>query len=129
MGRCSGCGGRAVFLMDECSTCIDAGLQQRRAAGVRPSEEPVARRQSAATVGIVPAASLPNAAVRTTPHAGSESACMALGAILAVLGFFDLIVSPTEEGNVVNLQRLYLGQTAAICGAVFLAAGLRPRQA
>jgi hypothetical protein len=70
---------------------------------------------------------------RPQNYAGSESACIVLGLLLLLVGAYFLIVNPSEGGagilgrDVVNLQRLYLGQTAAICGAVFLAAGLRPR--
>ena len=66
-------------------------------------------------------------------HGGSTGACIALGLTLLLIGAFVLLVAPGEDGaefagrQFVNLQRLYLGQTAAICGAVFLAAGIRPR--
>jgi hypothetical protein len=88
----------------------------------------------------VPMPPMPNHVVADSlpPHrprssAGSQSACVGLGLLLLLVGAYFLIVNPSEGGaemlgrDVVNLQRLYLGQTAAICGAVFLAAGLRPR--
>lgn len=61
-----------------------------------------------------------------TRGAGSEMLCGLLGAVLLAIGFSLLIFFP-GEGGVVNLQRLYIGQTTAIVGGVFLAAAARPR--
>lgn len=64
---------------------------------------------------------------------GSATLCVWVGVILSVIGIYFLLVSPSADDasglstSVVNLQRLYIGQTSAIAGAIFLAAGLRPR--
>lgn len=64
---------------------------------------------------------------------GSASACILFGLVLLGVGAYFLLVSPSAGDSelfgraVVNLQRLAIGQTAAVSGAIFLAAGLRPR--
>jgi hypothetical protein len=56
-----------------------------------------------------------------------------LGIVFLAVGFWFLLVSPGEGDaailgqTVVNLQRLTIGETSAIVGAIFLAAGIRPR--
>ena len=63
---------------------------------------------------------------------GTQTGCIVLGVVFVALGFYFLI-SPSEGEveilgrTVVNLHRLALGQTSAIVGAIFLAAGIRPR--
>jgi hypothetical protein len=64
-------------------------------------------------------------------HAGSAGFCFAAGIVLVVIGL-NYLLNPSEGGDllgreVVNLQRLYIGQTATICGAIFVAVGARPR--
>src|SRR5688572_8901585 len=51
---------------------------------------------------------------------------MVAGTILLLIGLYLLILSPSSNGEVVNLQRLYIGQTLTIVGAIFFAAGCRP---
>ena len=59
---------------------------------------------------------------------GSERGCTLLGLICLAAGAYLLVGNPSAAGaDVVNLQRLYLGQTAAIVGSIFLAAAWRPR--
>jgi hypothetical protein len=53
------------------------------------------------------------------------------GFLLLVIGLWFLVLAPGEDtmGSraVVNLQRLYIGQSAAIVGAIFFATGLHLR--
>ena len=47
-----------------------------------------------------------------------------LGGVLLVIGVWFLLFSPGIVSDVVNVQRLYIGQTSAIVGAILLATGL-----
>ena len=48
-----------------------------------------------------------------------------VGVFLLLVGFWFLILQPgSEYSSVVNIQKLYVGQTAAIVGAILLAAGV-----
>lgn len=71
-------------------------------------------------------------------EAWREPFCALVGVLCLGAGFFILVFAPganvpglaslgIEPGEVVNLQKLYLGQTLAIVGAIFLAVGVRPR--
>lgn len=74
----------------------------------------------------------PTSAPQVGVHAGSEHVCVGLGIIFMVIGFY-LLLNPTGAdadtlgSRVVNLQLLDIGETCAIVGAIFLAAGIRPR--
>jgi len=62
---------------------------------------------------------------------GSAGGCIALGVILLAVGLSALF-DPSSGGQVfgepvVNLHKLAVGQACTVSGAVFLAAGLRPR--
>jgi hypothetical protein len=67
---------------------------------------------------------------------GSAAACVWIGIILLLIGAWFLVQPSTEMGQsfessgfpaLVNIHRLYIGQTCIIAGAIFLAAGIRPR--
>lgn len=66
-------------------------------------------------------------------QAGSATACLATGTLFLVVGLYFLF-NPSEPGaygevsHVANIHRLTIGETLSIVGAIFLAAGLRPRQ-
>jgi hypothetical protein len=47
-----------------------------------------------------------------------------VGIVLASIGLYFLLVSPSSGGDVINLQRLTIGETFAICGAIFIGAGI-----
>ena len=49
-----------------------------------------------------------------------------IGILSLLIGLYFLLLAPGEGEGVVNLQRLTIGETLSICGAVFLAAGMRP---
>jgi hypothetical protein len=53
------------------------------------------------------------------------------GVVLLIVALWFLVVMPGEEmvglRTVVNLQRLYMGQTAGTVGAIFFATGLHLR--
>lgn len=90
----------------------------------KPTADPGAL--AAATTGRVPPGSV-------EPVYSSRGTCIVLGILLLLVGVYFLVVSPSAGGaellgrDIVNLQRVYVGQTAAICGSIFLAAGIRPR--
>jgi hypothetical protein len=68
--------------------------------------------------------------------AGSIDLCLCLGLVCAGVGLYFLLVAPGNpdavsslEGGaqIVNLQRLAIGQALTVSGAVFLAVALKPR--
>lgn len=63
---------------------------------------------------------------------GSEAVCMVIGIFFWLAAAYLLLLSPglgdTVSGReVVNLQKLFLGSTCGIAGAIFIAAAIRPR--
>lgn len=64
---------------------------------------------------------------------GSEAVCLVLGLCFLAIGLWYLVVSPGLGSallgqDVVNLQKLTIGETSSIMGAIFLAAAARPRR-
>lgn len=60
----------------------------------------------------------------------TDKALASAGGLFMVTGLYFLTVAPSVGGEfreVVNLQRLTMGETFTIVGAIFAAAGLRPR--
>lgn len=48
-----------------------------------------------------------------------------LGGLLMLIGFWFLVLDPgSDVSSVVNIQKLYIGQTAAIVGSILFATGL-----
>lgn len=47
-----------------------------------------------------------------------------VGGVMMLIGLWLLAVSPGIYGDVVNLQKLYIGQTSALAGTILLAAGV-----
>ena len=68
----------------------------------------------------------------TTPNA-LTGACIALGIMFMLVGVYFLVVAPGEATGigalpqVADLQRLTLGETCSLVGAIVLAAAVRPR--
>lgn len=64
---------------------------------------------------------------------GSALACTLIGLLLSALGLYLLVIAPSNDTaelygrSVVNVQRLTIGETLTIAGAIFLAAAWRPR--
>jgi hypothetical protein len=96
------------------------------------------------------AAKLPAAQIRTvspsrknrglclhdTPERGYGPLCITLGVVFLLIGGWFLLNPASEMGEslqssglplFINIHRLYIGQTSAIVGAIFLAVGIRPR--
>lgn len=73
----------------------------------------------------------PNAQTESGPWQGSAAMCIALGLVSLAIGGYYLFIAPgISDGNgtnIVNLQRLAIGITESIIGAIFIAAGIRPR--
>lgn len=65
--------------------------------------------------------------VRESKDRGSGLACAILGFLFVCIGFYFLLISPSESHGFANLHRLTVGETFSIMGAVFLAAAIRPR--
>jgi hypothetical protein len=66
--------------------------------------------------------------------ASREGLCLVIGILLSLVGAYFLTVPSGGAADfmgrsvdVVNLHRLYLGQTSAIVGAMFIVAAVRPR--
>lgn len=66
---------------------------------------------------------------------GSAEACIGIGIILSLIGGWFLLQPSADMGRsfesgfpaLVNIHKLYIGQTCTIAGAIFLAVGIRPR--
>jgi hypothetical protein len=89
----------------------------------------------AAQVAVSPARALP---VRDARSDGVQSTAplTLVGFLFVAIGLYFLVLEPGAAtgdytglvpSRVVNLQRLAMGETFTICGAVFLAAAWRPR--
>ncbi|MBB3277426.1 MULTISPECIES: hypothetical protein [unclassified Pseudoxanthomonas] len=121
MAICKACGiEKANFMSDLCGNCMDK----------RVTPSPSVQSFSA------PAQS-PPAAQSFAQEKGSVSACLVLGVVFLLIGLYFLIDPTTNSSSpygsidlpkVANIHKLTLGQTFSIMGAVFLAAGLRPRR-
>jgi hypothetical protein len=80
-------------------------------------------------------AKLDSSGQQATEELGSPRLCLFLGVSLMVLGGYFLLNPsvPVDNGfgiavsYVANIHRLTLGETFFITGAIFLAAGIRPR--
>jgi len=59
---------------------------------------------------------------------GSVVACVILGVFFLVVGLYFLLNPSNAGSDVANVHRLTLGETFSIMGAIFLAAGIRPRE-
>ena len=118
MAICKACGvEKAGFMSDLCSNCMD------KPAAPSPSA------QSIASTAASPTAQ----SFISTQEQGSASTCLALGVLSLLIGLYFLIDpttgSSSEYGSqVANIHKLTLGETFSIMGAIFLAAGLRPRR-
>lgn len=61
-------------------------------------------------------------------RASAGASLVLVGLAMLIVGAFILIVVPgASDTDIVNLQMLYVGQTSAIIGAIFLAAGVHLR--
>lgn len=58
---------------------------------------------------------------------GSWELCVTIGVVLLLVGGYYLLNPSEEHASAVNLQRLAIGATASIVGAIFLASAVRPR--
>jgi hypothetical protein len=109
MAVCMTCGvEKAAFMSDLCTRCVDKAIPAPKVERVPP------------------------AGTTRMPEKGSAASCIALGVVALLIGLFFLIDPSSgspEYGmpHVANIHKLTLGQTFSIMGAIFLAAGLRPR--
>ncbi len=101
--------------------------------------------QAAATIPFGEIAAIPGLAILATvlvwgdearqPREGATQRrpagyvrCVLIGLVSSALGLYFLLTSP-GDGSAFNVQRLTLGETGTIVGAILLAAAWRPRQA
>lgn len=114
MGKCTVCGERAEPMMLMCPACIDK----------QPVEDGEQIQAASGTEVTTPTST------RLFGY-DKEKLCIGIGVGFMLLGVFFLLISPSVGeafgSPVVNLQRLYIGQTSAIIGAIFMAVGIRPR--
>jgi hypothetical protein len=126
MATCTVCGGKAGFMMSVCPTCMKAS--ERRALAAQEStgagDDRLARQDPLSEQAPQPL------------ERGVET-----GAPLTIIGILFMLVGvwhllnpglPGYEGallgrGVANLQRLAIGETFTIAGAIFLATAWRPR--
>jgi len=117
MAKCKRCDKPALFMSELCPECIEAGNWPN--SPTHPAEG-------------APSA-LAGSAEGQPRRAGNPGLCVGLGVIFLLIGAYFLLLGPSEGDSeflgrsVVNVHRLYLGQTSAIIGAIFLAVGIRPR--
>lgn len=120
MAVCKGCGVEAGLLSSYCPKCASERwvTPQAEGAGRDPRED-----------GHAASAAAPAA------WRGSATLCVLLGLACMAIGAY-LLVDPTVTvpgyagigtDKVANIHMMTLGETLAIVGAIFLAAGIRPR--
>jgi hypothetical protein len=121
MAICKVCGVRKAGLFsDLCVDCMDKPEKSS------PTSQPVAP---------------PDVASDTTrtdfQEQGSASTCITLGVMSLLIGLYFLADPTTASSSaygsvdmpqIANIHKLTLGETFSIMGAIFLAAGLRPRR-
>ena len=145
MALCASCGSNLVsggvhrFAgQNICTDCFEReGAVLGQTVAQTPEQRAAALDRAAGIDRSVASAPAAAAAPQEETHEGRAMFCNVLGALCLLVGFWLLLnpEGPRDYGSfgdtvppVVNLQKLYLGQTLAIVGAVFLAAGMRPRK-
>jgi hypothetical protein len=68
-----------------------------------------------------------HSAIATVKERGNSLLCVAIGVACLVGALYFLVLNPGSGGDIVNLQKMTLGETLGISGAVFFAAAWRPR--
>lgn len=130
MANCVRCGKPARFMSNICKDCFladEAEAASKQSAAGAPSTQLNSGLSSATE----------ESRSRNPRHTqgvdtrGSLVSCVFLGTIFLLIGAYFLLVEPGEGESLgrqfVNMHRLTLGQTSGIIGAIFLAAGIRPR--
>ena len=130
MATCKRCGSKdAGFLSDVCGKCINE-MYSPKASSEEPGSDGLKRDSDQAELPAAQAISTQQATWR-----GSTELCILLGLACLAAGAYFLI-DPTIEvagyagigtEKVANIHKMTLGETLAILGAIFLAAGIRPR--
>ncbi len=138
MAKCSECGKPAGFIMSVCQECVGKQAKRERERIARVNSQTMAAADYQAVGDADRRPLSPGTSVRAQsphqPESGSAQACVSLGIIFSAIGIWFLLLSPGEGSaeilgrSVVNLQRLAIGQTSSIVGAIFLAVALRPRR-
>jgi hypothetical protein len=116
------------MMMSMCDSCISKQNENLESEAVREAVANTNRDLALSSGGHAPAVATAKSS-ELRAERGSEAACILIGLTLSCVGAYFLFnpTDPDSSINVVNTHRLYLGQTAFICGAIFLAVGIRPR--
>lgn len=117
MGKCTKCGKKAGFMMSMCSECIDSGQQEIQKKLEQKSDATVSSPE-------------PQKYETEDTFVFDKRVCVWSGVAFLGVGLY-LLGNPVDpavaSSNIVNLQRLTIGQTFSIVGAIFMAAGIRPQ--
>ena len=125
--KCKKCGEReSRFPSDLCAQCSDelCAPRELRPDGLNPNPEPMS--------GPPQQVAAPS---NHAPWQGSAALCILLGLACLAIGTY-LLIDPTVTvpdyagigtDKVTNIHMMTLGGTLSIVGAIFLAAGIRPR--
>lgn len=127
MATCKRCGKeKAAFLSDVCNSC-SAELC------APPELRPDGLRKEPDNAAVPPAAT--DTKSQPATWRGSTELCILLGLACLAIGAY-LLIDPTVSvpgyagigrEKVANIHMMTLGETLSIVGAIFLAAGIRPR--
>lgn len=128
MAVCKGCGADAGLLSEYCSKCAHDRW-------VTPPDDAASKSELRPDGLAPPSDRLAPAPASATYWRGSTELCILLGlACLFAGGYFLInptVAVPSYAGigtdQVVNFQKLVMGATLSLVGAIFLAAGIRPR--
>lgn len=131
MATCKRCGSKeAGFLSDICGKCCNEIYGPKTHPGelgpdgLRQDSDQSAQPESPAVIGGQP-----------VDWRGSATMCILLGLACMAIGAY-LLIDPTVSvpgyagigrEKVANIHMMTLGETLSIVGAIFLAAGIRPR--
>lgn len=130
MATCKRCGKeKAAFLSDVCGKCINE-MYSQKASSEEHGSDGLKRDSDQAELPASQAMSTQQAAWR-----GSTELCILMGLACMAIGAY-LLIDPTVSvpgyagigrEKVANIHMMTLGETLSIVGAIFLAAGIRPR--
>lgn len=130
MGKCAKCGGKAPFMTLKVTGSTVESLCDECVWG--PDESAAAKTTKAAPSPDRTNVASSDSSSVSDANGGHVAACMVIGILLWVIAAYLLLLSPGLGDEVlgreiVNLQKLFLGTTCGISGAVFISAAIRPR--
>jgi uncharacterized membrane protein len=130
--KCPKCESQNADDAVECSSCgVILARARTRPFRMPWDEEPAAQVAAPQLTAEAPAklaSHEPNRVGSREETRGSDVACVILGVLFLVVGLYFLLNPSNAGSDVANMHRLTLGETLSIMGAIFLAAGIRPRE-